>query len=160
MLHLKSLHSKFHIYNFPGRKFIKLSGIIKLISLPVLCFLVYNCYILWSHIGEVIVINNDTSRTSSNNGNPVNRLKKDFRIEKSSKILCYILLSRKKIAAAKKIQETWGSRCDKLVFYGRFTSSDLNITFLNVTEGYAYLWGKTKAALLHLDRVYSKVGTY
>jgi len=76
---------------------------------------------------------------------------------KDLKILCYILLDKGKIRAAQLLQETWGSHCKKLVFYGNFVSSEIEVTRINVTEGYEFLWGKTKAALIHLNEHFSGV---
>ncbi|CAL8099091.1 unnamed protein product [Orchesella dallaii] len=71
-------------------------------------------------------------------------------INPSVKILCYILLSRSKVRTAMLIKETWGSHCDKLLFFGGYEYPELPVTFINATEGYENLWGKAKAALLYL----------
>ena len=74
-----------------------------------------------------------------------------------SKILCYVLLPSSYIDAGLSIKDTWGSKCDKLLFFGRFINKELPTTYLNSSEGYRFLWGKTKAALLHLAANYSQV---
>ena len=76
-----------------------------------------------------------------------------------SKILCYVLLPASYIEAGLSIKDTWGSKCDKLLFFGRFVNQQLPTTYLNSSEGYRFLWGKTKAALLHLAANYSQVRT-
>ncbi len=86
--------------------------------------------------------------------------------EKISSILCYIPFSRERLRVAKVINETWGSKCDKLIFYGNFGKDsipekyhELNIEKVNVTEKYEYLWGKTKSVLAHLYHNYGNVCT-
>jgi hypothetical protein len=73
------------------------------------------------------------------------------------RVLCYVLLDEEKIKTAKIVKETWGSHCQRLVFYGNFENSDIPVTRLNATEGYEYLWGKTKAALIHLHHNFAEV---
>jgi len=77
--------------------------------------------------------------------------------ENHIKVLCFVLTSPSRFQASQVIKETWGSRCDKLVFYGGFQNKQLPVIQLNVTEGYRFLWGKTKAALVHLAEHFSKV---
>lgn len=66
------------------------------------------------------------------------------------KILCYILLSRARVKTARIIKDTWGSHCDHILFFGGYEYPELPVTYLNVSEGYENLWGKTKAAIMHL----------
>jgi len=73
------------------------------------------------------------------------------------RVLCYVLLSQNKLKAAKVIQETWGRHCDKLIFFGNYSSVKVPITFLSGNEGYPYLWNKTKSALIYMDSKYSEV---
>lgn len=83
-----------------------------------------------------------------------------------TKILCYIPLSKGKLRVAQVIKETWGSKCDKLLFYGNFhgvkipekyLSLNINFAQVNVTERYDLLWGKTKAILSQLYYNYGHV---
>ncbi|ODM90149.1 Glycoprotein-N-acetylgalactosamine 3-beta-galactosyltransferase 1, partial [Orchesella cincta] len=67
------------------------------------------------------------------------------------KILCYILLASSKVRTGLLIKQTWGSHCDKLLFFGGYQYPELPVTFINATEGYENLWGKAKAALLYLS---------
>lgn len=58
----------------------------------------------------------------------------------NAKVLCYILLSKTNIQRAKIIQRTWGRKCDKLLFFGRFHSSEgINVTYLPSREGLSSL---------------------
>lgn len=66
-------------------------------------------------------------------------------------ILCYILLKRSRVQTAKIIKDTWGSHCDKLLFFGAYEYPELPVTFLNVSEGYENLWGKAKASIIYLS---------
>lgn len=68
----------------------------------------------------------------------------------SVKILCYVLLSRSRVKVARMIKETWGSHCDYMLFFGGYKYPELPVTFVNVSEGYENLWGKSKAAILYL----------
>ncbi len=66
------------------------------------------------------------------------------------KILCYVLLSRARVKTARIIKDTWGSHCDHILFFGGYEYPELPVTYLNVSEGYENLWGKTKAAIMYL----------
>lgn len=66
------------------------------------------------------------------------------------KILCYVLLSRARVKTARIIKDTWGSHCDHTLFFGGYEYPELPVIHLNVSEGYENLWGKTKAAIMHL----------
>lgn len=84
----------------------------------------------------------------------------------SDKILCYIPISRDRLRVGKLILESWGSKCDELIFFGDFNKDfiprkyqDLNLKVeqLNVTERYELLWGKTKATLVQLHHKFGNV---
>lgn len=64
------------------------------------------------------------------------------------KILCLVLtyeLNHKKKAI--HVKNTWGSRCNKLIFVSNVTDSDLGSVNLQNNDHYDILWGKIKHAL-------------
>lgn len=72
------------------------------------------------------------------------------------KILCWVLtypLNHKTKATA--VKDTWGKRCNKLVFISTFPDDNLDVILVNVTEDRRYLWGKTKQGL---QQVYENYG--
>ena len=72
------------------------------------------------------------------------------------RILCWVLtypLNHRNKAVA--VKETWGKRCNKLVFISTRPDDNLDVLLVNVTEDRAYLWGKTKEGL---RKVYESYG--
>lgn len=73
------------------------------------------------------------------------------------RILCWVLTHplnhRNK---AKAVKDTWGRRCNKLVFISTSIDADLgDMLLVNVTEEHRFLWGKTKQGL---QKVYETYG--
>jgi Fringe-like len=73
------------------------------------------------------------------------------------RILCWVLtFPANHHTKAKAVKETWGQRCNKLVFISTGLDDNLGEMFLaNVTEDRIHLWGKTKQGL---QQVYEKYG--
>lgn len=72
------------------------------------------------------------------------------------KILCWVLtypLNHRTKATA--VKDTWGKRCNKLVFISTFPDDNLDVLIVNVTEERRYLWGKTKQGL---QQIYENYG--
>lgn len=72
------------------------------------------------------------------------------------RILCWVLtfpLNHHTKAAA--VRDTWGKRCNKLVFISTLPDDNLDILLVNITEERLYLWGKTKQGL---QQVYENYG--
>lgn len=74
------------------------------------------------------------------------------------RILCLVLTHPNKYEKVERsIRQTWGRRCNKLIVFSsrnqKFEVGE-NSVALNVTEGYTFLWGKTKAAFRHVYRHY------
>lgn len=72
------------------------------------------------------------------------------------KILCFVLTHppnhRTKAVAVK---DTWGKRCNKLVFISTLLDDELDVLLVNVTDNRLNLWGKTKQGL---QQVYEQFG--
>ena len=61
------------------------------------------------------------------------------------RIFCIVLTQPKNHKMqAKVVKETWGRRCDKLVFVSSLDNPDLPAVSAGVPEGREYLWGKTR----------------
>lgn len=72
------------------------------------------------------------------------------------RILCWVLtfpFNHK--TKAKAVRDTWGKRCNKLVFISTLPDESLDVLQVNVTEDRLHLWGKTK---LGLQKVYENYG--
>ena len=44
------------------------------------------------------------------------------------------------------MKNTWGKKCDKLIFFSSEDDEELGAVALNISEGRQNLWGKTKQA--------------
>lgn len=72
------------------------------------------------------------------------------------RILCWVLTYEfNHQTKAQAVRDTWGKRCNKLVFISTTLSENLNILLVNVTEDRKYLWGKSKQGL---QQVYENYG--
>ncbi|CAL4064018.1 unnamed protein product, partial [Meganyctiphanes norvegica] len=71
-----------------------------------------------------------------------------------AKILCYLLVGPTTHKNAVHVRDTWGQRCDKILFFSTKKDPVLETVVLNVPEGYGFLWAKTKAAIQHLYKHY------
>ncbi|XP_063609456.1 glycoprotein-N-acetylgalactosamine 3-beta-galactosyltransferase 1-like [Penaeus indicus] len=73
------------------------------------------------------------------------------RLAKETRILCWILTQPKShYKKAVHVKNTWGKRCDKLIFMSTKNDEKLGAVALNTSEGYYNLWGKTKAAFKYV----------
>ncbi|XP_045583776.1 glycoprotein-N-acetylgalactosamine 3-beta-galactosyltransferase 1 isoform X2 [Procambarus clarkii] len=78
----------------------------------------------------------------------------------SALVLCYILTGPTTHHRALHVRNTWGQRCDRIVFYSTQEDPDLQTEVLDVPEGYGFLWAKTKGALAHLHRHHPEYDWY
>jgi len=63
------------------------------------------------------------------------------------KVLCWVMTSPKSIEKkGKAVKETWGKRCDKLLFMSSKEDKRFPAVGLDVPEGHENLWYKTRAA--------------
>lgn len=64
------------------------------------------------------------------------------------RIMCILLTSPKNYESRTiHVKNTWGKRCDKLVFASTKEDRDLGALGLNETEDYNHLWGKVKKSM-------------
>ncbi|XP_050711672.1 glycoprotein-N-acetylgalactosamine 3-beta-galactosyltransferase 1-like [Eriocheir sinensis] len=75
-------------------------------------------------------------------------------------VLCYVLAGPSTHRTALHVKNTWGQRCDSLVFFSTEDDANLSPEVLDVPEGYGYLWAKSKAALTHLHAQYPQFHWY
>jgi glycoprotein-N-acetylgalactosamine 3-beta-galactosyltransferase len=74
-------------------------------------------------------------------------------LSKEVKILCWVMTNPANHATkAKAVKETWGKRCNKLLFMSTELDAELGTVALNVVEGRDYLWAKTKEAFRYVYR--------
>ncbi|XP_037784791.1 glycoprotein-N-acetylgalactosamine 3-beta-galactosyltransferase 1-like isoform X2 [Penaeus monodon] len=76
------------------------------------------------------------------------------------RVLCYVLTGPTTHKSALNVQNTWGRRCDAMVFFSTKEDAELQPEVLKVQEGYGFLWAKAKAALGHLHRHYPDYDWY
>jgi len=75
------------------------------------------------------------------------------RLYKEVRILCWILTSPKTIKVkGQAVKDTWGKRCNKLIFMSSEDDPSYPSVNLGVPEGRENLWGKTKAAFRYVYR--------
>ncbi|XP_037779936.1 glycoprotein-N-acetylgalactosamine 3-beta-galactosyltransferase 1-like [Penaeus monodon] len=73
------------------------------------------------------------------------------RLAKEVRILCWVLTQPKShYKKAVHVKNTWGKRCDKLIFMSTENDTSLGAVALNTSEGRVNLWGKTKASLKYV----------
>ncbi|XP_064120142.1 glycoprotein-N-acetylgalactosamine 3-beta-galactosyltransferase 1-like [Macrobrachium nipponense] len=78
----------------------------------------------------------------------------DERNNKTS-ILCWVMTTPKHNLNAIAVKDTWGKRCDKLIFFGDKLDEKLeSVKLSGVREDRYYLWGKTREALKYLYDYY------
>ncbi|XP_066979027.1 glycoprotein-N-acetylgalactosamine 3-beta-galactosyltransferase 1-like [Macrobrachium rosenbergii] len=66
-------------------------------------------------------------------------------------ILCWILAIPQRNPNALAVKNTWGKRCDKIIFFGDQIDEELEpVTLTGIREGHGVLWGKTREALKYL----------
>ncbi|KAJ6640066.1 Glycoprotein-N-acetylgalactosamine 3-beta-galactosyltransferase 1 [Pseudolycoriella hygida] len=67
------------------------------------------------------------------------------------KVLCLILTTANNHQTrALHVKNTWGRRCNKLLFMSDKEDKDLDTVGLNVTHDHAHLWGKTKLSFEYI----------
>lgn len=63
------------------------------------------------------------------------------------KVICLVMTySDNHKAKALHVKNTWGKRCNKLLFFSNTPDEALEIVVLNITESRDILWNKTKEA--------------
>lgn len=73
----------------------------------------------------------------------------------SIKILCMVLTSPKNHRKrAIHVKNTWGQRCNKLIFGSTEPDDEINPIVFDVEENYFLLWGKTKRFMKYIHETY------
>lgn len=80
----------------------------------------------------------------------------------NTKVLCFIpIISTDHNARALDVRNTWGKRCDKLVFASNATDSDIGAVKVDVSEeDWAHLWEKQRETMRHIWQVYGEEYDY
>eukprot|EP00794_Sanderia_malayensis_P010678 gene10678-11811_t len=79
------------------------------------------------------------------------------KLKKEVRILCWILTSPKTLhTKGKAVRDTWGKRCNKLIFMSSKDDPSYPAINLNVTEGRENLWDKTRAAFKYIYQHHMK----
>ena len=90
------------------------------------------------------------TRRSTRNSNLNNRLTSNIE-GKRPRILCWIMTSPTNLhVKGKAVKETWGKRCDILLFMSSEADPDFPAIGLDVGEGRGKLWDKTRAAFKYV----------
>lgn len=72
-------------------------------------------------------------------------------LHNTSRVLCWIMTKPDNhLTKAIHVRNTWGRRCNKLLFMSTETDAVLGSIKLNVSEGREYLWDKTESALKYI----------
>lgn len=72
------------------------------------------------------------------------------------RILCWVLTyPSNHNTKARAVKETWGRKCNKLVFISTQLEDYLDVLLVNVTEDRVHLWGKTRQGI---QQVYENFG--
>ncbi|KAL7499818.1 hypothetical protein ACHAWT_010244 [Skeletonema menzelii] len=76
----------------------------------------------------------------------------------NTRVLCFIpIISTDHNARALDVMQTWGKRCDKLVFASNATDSDIGAVKVDIpTEDWAHLWQKQRETMRHIWQVYGE----
>ena len=70
---------------------------------------------------------------------------------KRQRILCWIPTSPNNLVErAKSVKDTWGKRCDMLLFFSSTEDATIPVIGLNVKEGRHNLYAKTRASLEYI----------
>lgn len=76
-------------------------------------------------------------------------------LEKEVRILCWIMTCPENHKSkARHVQETWGKRCNKLIFISSEYDEKLGSISFNVSEERMQLWDKTKQAFEYIYNNY------
>lgn len=71
------------------------------------------------------------------------------------RVLCFVLTHPiNHQTKAQAVANTWGKRCNKIVFISTESDDNFEVINVNVTEEHRYLWGKTKQGLQQIYELY------
>ena len=94
----------------------------------------------------------DTNDTHHHRGSNYQKAKQEYN---DTRILCWVMTHPKNHKTkCKPVKETWGKRCNILLFMSSETDDSLPSVALKVPEGRKNLWLKTKAAWKYVQKHY------
>ncbi|XP_050409235.1 glycoprotein-N-acetylgalactosamine 3-beta-galactosyltransferase 1 [Patella vulgata] len=74
-----------------------------------------------------------------------------LKLEKEVRVLCWIMTAPKTLyKKCKAVKETWGKRCNKVLYFSSKTDDDFPAIGLNVSEGREHLTEKTMMAFTYI----------
>lgn len=120
-----------------------ISGI--LISFMILKFIQYDDLLLQTTRPAMIEISQPTKQAAT------------IDLSQEVRVLCLVLthpINHRTKALA--VANTWGKRCNKIVFISTVNDDNFEVITVNVTEEHQYLWGKTKQGLQQVYELYGK----
>jgi len=77
-----------------------------------------------------------------------------IKLAKSIRILCFVLVKPSIYLKAQAVKDTWGKRCNILLFMSSINDTKFGTIGLNVPEGHKNLWMKTRDAFKYVYEHY------
>ncbi|KAH8283649.1 hypothetical protein KR018_010795 [Drosophila ironensis] len=79
----------------------------------------------------------------------------------SVRVICLVMSWAKNFSTdMRAVSKTWAPHCNRVIYFGNFSMTDMDIVNLNTTDSYWLLWGKTKAAFRYAYEHYRNEGDW